>query len=382
VVTTIGEQGGEAAVDGATLVVPEGALSDDTQIGVERLSASEAEEFLGLLDAGLSAVSAVYVFTPHGSQFDEPVTITLEYTGNLTSLAVMRLDDEDDRTWQAVAGTEFARGEASFETTRFSLLVVTGQNEIAGDGGTTLADSGTQHMDAATGGQPSTIDDGGSTSGQPDGSSVEVTGDFEIAVTNPLVSVQPGDQGYFDVVATRASGFDGPIEVSIEGLPAGVEQDPGPTTIVGQDPGTLLYFTVSSEAAAGLTQVTVIATGGNTTRMVDATLEILSGPAGSFLFGVVPYVITIQRGNSAETTLTLTPQDGFEGVVNLSLQYEPAGVTLSPLMVTMSGNEPTVQTLTFSAAESTLPGTSNMNLIFSSDSPDGMGAIGIGVTVE
>jgi hypothetical protein len=347
------------------------------------LSASDAEEFLDLLGAGQSAASAVYVFTPHGSQFDEPVTITLEYDSSSSSLAVMRLDDEDDRTWQAVAGTQFASGEASFETTRFSLLVVT-ETGGTGDGGADVADGGntTAPQDASTGGQPTASDDGGSSSSDPDGgNSVEVTGDFEIAVTNDLVSIEQGGQGYFDVVSVRADGFDDPIEVSIEGLPNGVTQDEGETTIVGQDPGTLIYVTVSSEAEIGETPVTLIATGGNTTRMVDAVLKI-TAPAGSFLFGVVPYVLTIQRGNSAETTLTLTPQNGFEGVVTLSLQYEPEGVTLSPLMVEMAGSEPTVQTLTFSAAETTPVGTTNVNLNFSSESTAGMGAIGIGVTVE
>lgn len=383
VVTTIGDQGGEATVDGATLVVPEGALSEDTEIGVERLSASEAEEFLDLLGTDQTAASAVYVFTPHGSQFDEPVTITLDYDSSSSSLAVMRLDDEEDRTWEAVAGTAFARGEASFETTHFSLLVVT-ETEGAGDGGADVTDggNGAEPLDASTGGQPNVSDDGGgSSSSEPDGGGTEITGDFEIAVTNDLVSVEQGGQGYFDVVAVRADGFEDAIEVSIEGLPAGVTQDEGETTIVGQDPGTLIYVTVSSEAEIGETPVTLIATGGNTTRMVEAVLKI-TAPAGSFLFGVVPYSFSIARGGSTETTLTLTPQNGFEGPVTLSLEFQPDGVTVSPLVVEMSGTEPTVQTLTFSAEETTETGLTNVNLNFSSESSAGMGTIGLGITVE
>jgi hypothetical protein len=387
VVTTIGDQGGEATVDGATLVVPEGALSEDTEIGVERLPASEAEEFLDLLGAGQTAASAVYVFTPHGSQFDEPVTITLDYDSNSSSLAVMRLDDEDDRTWEAVAGTAFARGEASFETTHFSLLVVT-ETEGAGDGGADVTDGGNgidgiDDLDASTGGQPNVSEDGGGSSSEPDdgGGGSEITGDFEIAVTNDLVSVEQGGQGYFDVVAVRADGFDDAIDVSIEGLPAGVTQGEGETSIVGQDLGTLIYVTVSSEAEIGETPVTLIATGGDTTRMVEAVLKI-TAPAGSFLFGVVPYAFSVARGNSTETTLTLTPQNGFEGVVTLDLDFEPEGLTVSPLMVEMSGTEPTVQTLTFSATETTATGLVNVNLNFSSESTEGGGTIGLGITVE
>jgi hypothetical protein len=374
---TIGAEGGEASINGASLVVPAGALSEDTELRVQRLVAADAEEFLDLLGSGQAAVSAIYVFAPHGSQFDEAVTITLDYESTSSSLTVLRLDDEDDRTWEAVSGVDFVAGEASFETTRFSLIVVTEPSEVQGgdDGG------GAEPMDASTGGQPTVSEGGGGSSSEPDAGGGEVSGDFEIALSNELVSVEQGGQGYFDVVAMRAEGFDGPIEVSIEGLPAGVTQDQGATTIAGQDPGTLIDFTVSAEAEVGETPVTLIATAGNTTRMVEATLQI-TAPAGSFLFGVVPYVLTIQAGNSAETTLTLTPQNGFEGVVTLSLQHAPEGVTVSPLMVTMSGSEPTVQTLTFSAAEGTATGTTNVNLNFSSESAAGMGAIGIGITIE
>lgn len=381
VVTTIGDQGGEAEIDGATLVVPEGALSEDTEIGVERLSAADAEEFLDLLGAGQTAASAVYVFTPHGSQFDEAVTITLEYTSGSSSLAVMRLDDEDDRSWEAVAGTQFARGEASFETTHFSLLVVTEQSEQGGgDGGTSLADAGDDQMDATTtGGQPNITED--ASSSESDSGNSAVTGDFEIELRTELVSVEQGGQGYFDVVATRADNFDGPIEVSIEGLPAGVTLNEGPTTIIGQDLGTVLYVTAAAEAEIGETLVTLIASGGNTTRMVEGTLKV-SAPAGTFEFGVLPYLLTIARGSSTETTLTLTPQNGFEGVVNLSLEFEPEGVTVSPLMVEMSGSEPTVQTLTFSAAEGTATGMTNVNLSFASEQTPFTGTIGIGVTIE
>lgn len=380
VVTTIGDQGGEAEIDGARLVVPEGALSEDTEIGVERLSAADAEEFLDLLGAGQTAASAVYVFTPHGSQFDEAVTITLEYTSGSSSLAVMRLDDEDDRSWEAVAGTQFARGEASFETTHFSLLVVTEQSERnGGDGGSSLADAGDSQMDAASGGQPNVTED--ASSSEPDSGGSEVTGDFEIELRTELVSVEQGGQGYFDVVATRADGFDGPIEVSIEGLPAGVTLNEGETTIIGQDPGTVLYVTASAQAEVGETPVTLIASGGNTTRMVEGTLTV-SAPTGTFEFGVLPFLLTIARGNSTETTLTLTPQNGFEGVVNLSLEFEPEGVTVSPLMVEMSGSEPTVQTLTFSAAEGTATGMTNVNLSFASEQTPSTGTIGIGITIE
>lgn len=78
---TIGVAGGTVALaDGASVSVPEGALSAAVTIRVAKDAAGAP-----LLPAGLSAAGNTYAITPHGSQFDRPVevrvpapTLTLE----------------------------------------------------------------------------------------------------------------------------------------------------------------------------------------------------------------------------------------------------------------------------------------------------------------
>jgi hypothetical protein len=69
----------------------------------------------------------------------------------------------------------------------------------------------------------------------------------------------------------------------------------------------------------------------------------------------------VQQGSSGQTTLTVTPQNGFTGTVNLALvagqDQVPQGLTLSPGSVQVSGTSPVNQSLTLSAQSTTPTGT-------------------------
>lgn len=72
---TIGPAGGQAATEGATLSVPAGALSEETEIVIEPTTAS-AE---GVGDDYLVVDGALYDFGPDGLVFDSPATLTVAY---------------------------------------------------------------------------------------------------------------------------------------------------------------------------------------------------------------------------------------------------------------------------------------------------------------
>jgi hypothetical protein len=110
--------------------------------------------------------------------------------------------------------------------------------------------------------------------------------------------------------------------------------------------------------------------------------RVVTGPSTRFTFAVTPYVLALPRGGSADATLTITPIDGFHGSVIATLDYAPEGLTLAPASFDAHGSEPTVQKVTFTAAQTTPPGKTDVNLnIFSADTQGG-GTIGLGVTIE
>ena len=71
----------------------------------------------------------------------------------------------------------------------------------------------------------------------------------------------------------------------------------------------------------------------------------------SFDIALNPTSLTVEQGRSGTTQLTITPQHGFAGTVNLSLVGAPNGVTLSPASVNVSGPGPVTETLTINVAD-------------------------------
>ena len=86
-----------------------------------------------------------------------------------------------------------------------------------------------------------------------------------------------------------------------------------------------------------------------------------SNPPRDFTLSLNPTSLTVQQGASGTTQLTITPQNGFTGTVNLSLvagqDQVPQGLTLSPGSVQVSGTSPVNQPLTLSAQPATPTGT-------------------------
>ena len=95
----------------------------------------------------------------------------------------------------------------------------------------------------------------------------------------------------------------------------------------------------------------VSATSGTVTQGVTAPVA----PA-DFTAAASPSSLTIQRGQSATTTITLTGENGYTGTISLDCGSLPAGVTCSfapaSLSVTATENAPT-SVLTISAAAAT-----------------------------
>jgi hypothetical protein len=157
--TKIGNDGGTVKGDKASVDVPEGALSDATKIGVAASDVDVAPP------EGYTLVGTPIAFTPHGLSFEAPVTLTLPYSSSSDMLAVLRLEDEQDTTWDVVKGGTFADGSATVDVSTFSIYAVAAASEPDGTGGAGGMSSGTAGAApdneggapaAAAGGAPST----------------------------------------------------------------------------------------------------------------------------------------------------------------------------------------------------------------------------------
>lgn len=115
------EAGGTLTLGGATVTIPPNAVAEPTMVTLEQIDPESVAE----LPSGYEAEGPMLALLPHGLSFSEPVTITLSHTSTAPpqNLAVLRLDDEADSSWEDVAGVSADSTGISFETQRFCVLL-------------------------------------------------------------------------------------------------------------------------------------------------------------------------------------------------------------------------------------------------------------------
>jgi uncharacterized delta-60 repeat protein len=114
----IGAAGGTVnGPNGSKVEIPSGALAAVTQIAVDQTSANAPP-----LPAGLTPIGQMFAFTPHGTTFALPVTITMPFdAGAVPAGATPALFKTNAQNqWVQVAGADFGASSVSAEVSSFS----------------------------------------------------------------------------------------------------------------------------------------------------------------------------------------------------------------------------------------------------------------------
>ena len=140
----------------------------------------------------------------------------------------------------------------------------------------------------------------------------------------------------YTVTVTPVNGFTGVVNFGVSGLPSGVTGSFSPSSVTGSG-STTLTVKVPTGTASGSSTLSVTATSGSLSHGGSATLSVQ--PAPNYSVSVSPSSQTVTAGNSTSFTVTVTPVNGFTGVVNFGVSGLPSGVTgsFSPTSVTKSG---------------------------------------------
>ncbi|MCA9617922.1 MAG: hypothetical protein KC731_02805 [Myxococcales bacterium] len=113
------EAGGTVSLGGTTVVVPPGAVDVATTISLMEVDPAS----VAALPAGYASVGPRVALLPHGQIFMQPVQVTLGHTSTApTRVAVLRLDDEADVTWEPVVGATADATTVTYATTTFSVV--------------------------------------------------------------------------------------------------------------------------------------------------------------------------------------------------------------------------------------------------------------------
>jgi hypothetical protein len=190
---------------------------------------------------------------------------------------------------------------------------------------------------------------------------------FTLALNPTSLTVQQGASGQTTLTVTPQNGFTGTVSLSLvagqDQVPQGLTLSPGSVQVSGSGPvNQPLTLSAQPTAPTGTYRLKVRATSGSLTREADLTVAVTAPPPSpGFTLALNPTSLTVQQGSSGQTTLTVTPQNGFTGTVSLSLvagqDQVPQGLTLSPGSVQVSGSGPVNQPLTLSAQPTTPTGT-------------------------
>lgn len=173
------------------------------------------------------------------------------------------------------------------------------------------------------------------------------------ATPNAITVVQSIGSGASTINITPINGFSGNVALTASGLPKGV------TAVISVNPAissSVVTFTADKTAKTGTATVTVTGTSGSVTATTAITLTV--SPLGTFTVKAAPNTLTVSRGSSGTSTITITPKDMFDQSVNLIASGLPKGVTA------LFSQNPTTSTstLTLTATNSAALGESAITI--------------------
>ncbi len=148
-----------------------------------------------------------------------------------------------------------------------------------------------------------------------------------VSVGNPGTSLLPGGSATLGVQVTRSSGFTGPVELSAEGLPAGVTASFAPALLPGASVESQLTVQAGPSASPGSHTFTVRARAGGASD-ATASVGITIGQLGGFTLQLNPVELSLSQGDSVGAAVLLQRTGGFTGGISLSAEGAPSGLEI------------------------------------------------------
>ncbi len=184
------------------------------------------------------------------------------------------------------------------------------------------------------------------------------TPDFSLSVAPPTSqTVTAGGSTSYSVNVGTINGFNGNVALSVSGVPSGANANFSPASVNGSG-SSVLSVTTTTSTAANSYSLTITGTSGNVSHLANVTLNVNSAATPGFTLAATPSSQTVPPGSNTSYTVTVTPQNGFNGNVAFSATGLPAGAASSfnPASVSGSGTS----TLTVSTSSSTPTGSSTI----------------------
>jgi hypothetical protein len=187
----------------------------------------------------------------------------------------------------------------------------------------------------------------------------EPRADFRLAVSPRNPNVPAGGTVPLTVTALRLDGFDGPIEVMLEGLPAGMRSMKGMIQ-PGQTSATVLLSADAEAKMMPAAPLTVVGHAGKLSRYAnpeDRLKFVALMPKPDVVMTAETKEITLEPGGKAEVAVSIARQNGFGGRIPVEVRNLPPRVRV--LDVGLNGvlinEDETKRTFTIEALDNAAP---------------------------
>ena len=189
--------------------------------------------------------------------------------------------------------------------------------------------------------------------------------DFSVSASPTSLSINAGSASTSTITLTSINNFAGTVSVSSTGSPAGLGLSLNPSSVSlssGGSGATTLTISTQSSTPAGSYTVTVTGSSGALSHSTSIQVSVVRTAQPDFSISANPASITLQRGASASSTVTVTSLNGFGGTVALTDSISPATsnppvISLSSSSLTLSSGGSAGSILTIATTSSTTSGS-------------------------
>lgn len=192
----------------------------------------------------------------------------------------------------------------------------------------------------------------------PASATLQVT-DFQVSVSPSSQGVTVGNTATFTATISPQNGFTGQVNITCSFSPSGPTiQSPGCPASVNVTSGAVNFTITAGTTGLALQGYTLTVKG--TSNVVSA--DVQSGSATlniqNFSMSLSPTSQNVVRGGSVNYVLTVTPQNGFTGTINLACSVSPSGagvtITSCPGSITITSGPATTTIVVAASTTATL----------------------------
>jgi len=192
--------------------------------------------------------------------------------------------------------------------------------------------------------------------------------DFKVTADHVRLEIEQGNSDTANITITSKNGFNQEVTLTNSTTaPSGVRLSLNPSTLTpppNESTNSTLIVEVSADTEPDDYTITVTATSGSLTRSVQLLLRVVAAPPPpphpDFSISANPSALTIQKGDSDSSVITITSVEGFNQPVDLAVtsnQIEGITTSLNPTQVTPPSGSSEISVLTIDVAPDTSPGS-------------------------